>query len=228
MPKKKSETDVVEEAREILEMRICGIKLSDIRKAYFTKKIPQMLGEIMSKGKVDEKELGRLTEELEKLRNEEVAVATALAEKVPSIQLIEDPKPPTVKQLTSEMTAEEKDEFKKWLTEKDWSVQKTKQLMRDVAKALIQKSKIPKQAFMDYAHELVGLLGYLNEDRVWKEQLYMKRLTAMIDTYGISRREAEDRAKVTSEYADYKNAQQLLEQVDQFVMNCKKEYGGEQ
>ena len=221
------ETSLIEGAKDIIEARICGVKVSDIRKAYFSKKIPQLLAEILAKGEADQSEIAALIDRLQGYRDEELEIAKALSEKIPSIQITDDPKPPTVKQLTAEMSQDQKAEFEQWQKEKDWAVGKTRQIMRDVAKALIQKINIPKQEFMNYAHELVGLMGYLNEDKVWKEQLYMKRLTDMIDSYGISRREAEDRSKVTQEYSEFKNANNILAQVDQFIMNCKKEYSGE-
>lgn len=226
--KKTQEVDIVEKASEILEKKICGIRVSAIRKAYFGKKIPQLLAEIMSNEKIEENDLKEVAYFLAQLRNEELIVAEEIRKEVPSIELIDDPKPPTVKQLSAEMSQEEKEQFQKWEKEKDWALDTTKKIMRQVAKDLIQKSKIPKQQFMDYAHELVGLIGYINEDRVWKEQLYMKRLTDMIDSYGISRREAEDRSKVTNEYAEYKMSIKLLEQIEFFINNCKKEYGGDQ
>lgn len=229
MPKKKAqESNIVEVASDMLEKKICGIRVSAIRKAYFGKKIPQLLAEIMSNERIEENDLKEVAYFLAKLRDEELIVAEEIRKEVPSIELIDDPKPPTVKQLSSDMSPKEKEQFAQWEKEKDWALDTTKKIMRQVAKDLIQKAKIPKQQFMDYAHELVGLIGYINEDRVWKEQLYMKRLTDMIDSYGISRREAEDRSKVTSEYAEYKTSVKLLEQIDNFIMNCKKEYGGDQ
>ena len=74
---------------------------------------------------------------------------------------------------------------------------------------------------------IANLSRHLDADRVYKDQLYRKRMIDIIDTYGVSRKEAEERSKITQEYSDYKNAVPFKDNLEEIIRICKKKGGYE-
>lgn len=212
MPKKKDE-----------DILFSDVTKAEVRKAYFKGALAKLLNKIQEDYSVTEKDTDALETYLKEIRGEDETFLNRLLDtfggKVIGVE--EQVTPPTVEELYKER--EENPEFKEWKQKADYAVNHAKTTMQNVAKSTIGNIAIKKSDFLNYAHTMTGLMGFISEWETYCEQLWYKRLTEIIDKTGVSRAEAENRSKLTMEYRDYKNAKRLLEQCDNFIMNCKKE-----
>jgi len=96
--------------------------------------------------------------------------------------------------------------------------------MRDTAKKGVS---IRREVWLNAALEITTLLQMIDQDRVYKDQIYREKMTTIIDGYSVSRAEAEERAKLTKEYRDYKNATLFRDNLENFIMLCKKYYSND-
>jgi hypothetical protein len=95
----------------------------------------------------------------------------------------------------------------------------------DTARAISTKSDINVEQFSSYAHELTGLTYFLDQDEVFKKRTWKIRQMEIMEDYRCSRKEAEDHSMITNEYVDYKNSYNLRQEVENFIINARKEVG---
>ncbi len=208
------------------EKTICGKTEKEIRKIYFSKRVPDLLAEIQMKKGITEKELNELSTFLGKLRDEEKNTLKKITEKIGCEAIgISENIPPTVEELTTEMTEEEKVKFETWKAEVDIAIDTVKGLIRDATQTAFARKMVDREKWLDWGLTIANLSRYIDADRVYKDQLYRKRLIEIIDKYGVSRKEAEERSKITKEYADYKNAVLFKDNLEEIIRICKKKGG---
>ncbi|MCK9318920.1 hypothetical protein [Methanoculleus sp.] len=208
------------------EKLICGKKEADIRKIYFSKKLPNFLTEIQANNKITEKELKDLVELLGKFRSEEKEITSKIAKEVGVEALgITEVAPPTIEELTTEMSEEEKTKFETWKAEVDKANETVKSIIREATQTAFAGKTVDREKWLDWGLTIANLSRYIDADRVYKDQLYRKRMIDIIDRYGVSRKEAEERSKITKEYADYKNAILFKDNLEEIIRICKKKGG---
>lgn len=195
---------------------ICGASPEKIRKAYFGGKLSELFAEIMATGNVKEADVHELGAALERLKSEEGDFASQLREVYTGPIPGQEPKPPSVDELTEGVSDEE------WREKADKAIAFVEATMAQVRDGIANKRKFEPSFWLDSATLINSYQGILDRDRVFRDQLYRARMTEIIDTYGVSRKEAEERARLTKEYADYKNAVLLRERCDEFINLCKK------
>ena len=184
-----------------VESEICGESQAAIRKAYFSKGLDAIIDRIMESRELNEKETAKLAAFLERLEGEKKKVHDTLKEKGIKIHQ-EEVKPPSVDALATDVDPEV---LKKWTEKVEEDENYIKKLMTAVAIATNKKS-LKIDDLKDVILEITVRMPSLDQNRVYKDQLYRVQLTKIIDMYGISRAEAEERAKLTKEYRDYKLA----------------------
>lgn len=192
---------------------ICGKTLEEIRDAYYKRKLEIMLNEILAKG-FNADEITQFEKHIEFLRNEDISVKKRI--------LIQGVKPPTVDELRSTPTTEQQKQIDTWLIEAEKASNKAKRVMETMRIMTLKQSHINATSWLNAGLEVATLLPMIDQDRVYKDQLYRVKLTTIIDTYDVSRAEADERAKITKEYRDYKNATLFRENLEEFIMLCKK------
>jgi len=208
------------------EKLICGKKEADIRKIYFSKKLPNFLTEIQGNGKITEKELKELVGLLGRFRSEEKETISKIAKEVGVEALgITEVAPPTIEELTTEMSEEEKTKFETWKAEVDKANETVKSIIREATQTAFAGKTVDREKWLDWGLTIANLSRYIDADRVYKDQLYRKRMIDIIDRYGVSRKEAEERSKITKEYADYKNAILFKDNLEEIIRICKKKGG---
>jgi hypothetical protein len=208
------------------EKLICGKKEADIRKIYFSKKLPNFLTEIQGNGKITEKELKELVGLLGRFRSEEKETISKIAKEVGVEALgITEVAPPTIEELTTEMSEEEKIKFETWKAEVDKANETVKSIIREATQTAFAGKTVDREKWLDWGLTIANLSRYIDADRVYKDQLYRKRMIDIIDRYGVSRKEAEERSKITKEYADYKNAILFKDNLEEIIRICKKKGG---
>lgn len=208
------------------EKLICGKKEADIRKIYFSKKLPNFLTEIQGSKKITEKELKELVELLSKFRSEEKETISKIAKEVGVEALgITEVAPPTIEELTTEMSEEEKTKFETWKAEVDKANETVKSIIREATQTAFAGKTVDREKWLDWGLTIANLSRYIDADRVYKDQLYRKRMIDIIDRYGVSRKEAEERSRITKEYADYKNAILFKDNLEEIIRICKKKGG---
>jgi len=205
------------------EKLIAGKSEKEIREAYFKKKLPQLLTEISTEGEPEKAELEKLATFLDGLQKEEKQTLDTIKETAPNVSLgTEALKVPTIE---TARTPEEEARFKEFFVQAESSVAYARTLMFSVYQKIHSKVKFDKDFFVDTALEIAGLLHYIDGYRVYKDQLYRQELTRIIRDAGCSRKEAEEWAKISNQYAEYKRAVLFKEQIEEFIMLCKKKSG---
>lgn len=203
-------------AKKKTDNTICGKTPEAIRSAYFGGKLNVLLAEIMGASKPSDAEIKRLGEELVALRLEEADTADKIRQDFKGVIPGTEPKPPTVEELQSGVSDAE------WREKADKATAYIETKMDEVRQKVASKEKLAGSYWLDTAAIILSYKGLLDRDRVFKDQLFRARLTALIEQHGISRKEAEEYAKLTPEYAAYKNATLLDERIIEFINLAKK------
>ena len=73
----------------------------------------------------------------------------------------------------------------------------------------------------DLSIKLILMQTTLDKIRVYADQQYHARIIDIIDNHGTSRKEAEDRSRLTPQYRDYKNAVLLRDRIEQLIINTR-------
>lgn len=199
--------------------KICGKTQAQIRKSYFANKLDDLLNDMQATGEVTEEATKELYAFLELLEAEKSQVRGLIGKKfdVGIVNL----KPPSVEDLQGNIDPEK---LRIWSERVEKDTKRVKEMMSLVATASRNKT-VDINLLKDYLLEITTLLMSVDQDRVYKDQLYRARMTAIIDKFQMSRAEAEERAKLTKEYRDYKLAVLFTEDVKEFLMAAKKKLG---
>ena len=112
-----------------------------------------------------------------------------------------------------------------WIKNRDYAIARSSKILMDTARAIATKSDINVEQFSSYAHELTGLTYFLDQDEVFKKRTWKIRQMEIMEDYRCSRKEAEDHSMITNEYVDYKNSYNLRQEVENFIINARKEVG---
>jgi len=205
------------------EQTICGYPVEKIRKAFFKGELNKLLDEISSIQKIEIQDTQKLEEYLTELQNEK-------QDNKDFVKHFEDEnelKPPSVDELSNKLTDEQQQKLNLWIENIEQMEMYCKNIMQGVRKAIKEKRTISKEQYSDMATEMICLMPDIDRIRVYRDQLYRKRLTRIIDEslVKMSRAEAEERARITQEYKDYKLSILLKENLEEFIMMCKKRYG---
>ncbi len=195
--------------------KICGLTEEQIRKYFFAKKIEEMIATILKESKPEESELERLMKFLEQLEIEQKELSNKLS------NVISAGKPKEIN-LAELVKKRDPDEFKKWQEDVKKAHAYVNQVMKIVAENTFSKIPIPQTTYIDYGMQIAGLMKLLDEDRVYKDQAYRTRLTEIKDQHGYTRAEAEEYAKLTPEYTEYKLAVLMKSNLEEFINLCKK------
>ena len=211
MPPKKQEENKDEKL-------ICGVSESYIRKKFFNKELAKLLAEIQGSQKITDSDLMELTDFLTTLKSDDKSVAEKIMAIFPESKIIEgdEIKPPTVDELMSGANDSE------WREKADMAIKFISTTLDNLRMDIAEKKKIPDNYWLDTAIIFISFQDILERDRIYKTQQYYARLTNIIDESGCSRLEAENRSKLTKEYADQKYISLLLERMDKFDMILKK------
>jgi len=188
-------------------------KVKQLKKAYYEGKLTQFLDEMMANGEEINKEeieshLTKFQEEREKNIKEFKRYIDQ--ESTPTVDVLFD----------KDSDPAKRDE---WIKNRDYAIARATKILMDTARAIATKSDIDVQKFSDYAHELTGLTYFLDQDSVFKKRTWKIRQMEIMEDYRCSRKEAEDHSMITNEYVDYKNAYNLREEVENFIVNSRKE-----
>ena len=203
------------------ENLICGKTEKEIRKAFFKNKLGEFMAEIQIDKSLDPKELNKLNNYLLVIQDENNdIVEEALKLFGGNVVGVEtENKPPTVEELRSG------ESDKDWREKADKAIKYVQYVLDKIREKRIAGKRIEEKYWLDESLTVLSYEDLIDKDRVFKDQLYRARLTEIVDQYNISRKEAEERAKLTKEYSDYKNALLLKERIVEFIYLCKKKDG---
>lgn len=211
------------------EKTICGKTEKEIRNAYFTKRVSELLADIQKDGKISTMDLEELLKFLADLRKEEKELIADITKEVgfENLGLSDELKPPSIDDLTKKLSAEEQVKFDNWRIEVDLAKQTVSKIIKEATEKAFNGKEVEREKWLDWGLTIANLSRHLDADRVYKDQLYRKRMIDIIDTYGVSRKEAEERSKITQEYSDYKNAVLFKDNLEEIIRICKKKGGYE-
>lgn len=197
---------------------ICNKTQEQIRKAYFSRKLGSLMSDILSESQPTDEEFRKLEAYLDMLKDEEMNSVKGIIDRYQT----EESKPPSVDDLRDKLTDEKKKKLDEWLINSQAVVNRVKEIMTKLREKVKANVSITHNIWLESALEIISLMPVIDQDRVYKDQMFRERLTRIIDVYGVSRAEAEERAKLTSEYRDYKTATLFRENLEEFVMLAKK------
>lgn len=198
---------------------ICGQTKEAIRRAYFSNSLDKLLDTIQAEESHTDGDFDALSVYLESLKDEKKKRAQQLSR----FGLAAPKEPPSVEELKRETDPEK---IKAWRLEVEADLGRIRKIIQTFSHAA-DKGAVDVGELQNSILVLAGLQHSLDQDRVYKDQLYRAKLTTIIDQYNISRKEAEERAKITQEYRDYKLALLFTENVKEFIMSAKKKIGSQ-
>lgn len=199
---------------------IAGVKVETIRKAYFENQIVDLIDKMNAKNPISEEDAQHLDAFLAGLQNERIEKVKAFRK----YTIQEESKLlPTVTELMN-LDPDKKDTLDKWELDKKEDYKKARGEV-ERANQMIKDRNNNREDWLDLGLKLATYQYSIDQYRVWLDQKYRAKLTGIIDDFGCSRAEAEERAKLTSEYRDYKNAVLFREMTEEIIMLCKK-YSG--
>lgn len=206
------------------EKLICGKTEKEIRKAFFKNELGKFLSEIQIEKDISKDDLKYLNNYIETLKSKNDKIVDEAVElfggKVVGVET--ENKPPTVEELRSG------ESDKEWREKADKAIKYIQTVLNNIRKAKAEGKTIKQNFWIDESFTILSFEDLIDKDRVFKDQLYRARMTEIIDKYQISRKEAEERAKLTKEYSEYKNAVLLKERITEFIYLCKKKDGHNQ
>ena len=208
------------EKEKKIEDLICGEKKEYIRKKFFSQKLGELVTEIQSKREITEEDQEELMIflseiELQDKRNVKLLLDTFGGKIVGE----DDVKPPSVAELTTGISDKEwREKADKILKFINTTLDELRISISDPEK----KRRIPVSYWLDTSIKFLSYQNIIDKDIVYKNQVYRVKLTSFIDEFDCSRAEAEERAKITKQYADYKESINLKERIERFEMLAKK------
>ncbi len=179
------------------------VTLAEIRKAYFANKLTEIINKIQGEDELTEEKTTELYNYLEKLANEGREQTKKIIDTFGGKEV--ENKPPSVEELRegTEYSQEDEEKAKKVVAYVEGVFSSTRQ-------AINNKQNIPPKYWLDTTATLISYSPILFAYYIFKHQSYFGRLTDIKDKTNCSRLEAENRAKLTKEYAEYKNLQHLV------------------
>ena len=203
---------------------ICGVKPEKIRKAYFGHKMTELINSIQGDGDISAEDLEDLENFLKSLRASEKDLTARLIETFGGklLGIDEDGKVPTTEQLYNKMTEDDRRTWEENVSKAKTQISVVRSRMANYAD---QHTSIKADDWADAAIVIESLKRWLAQEYIYKEQKFKKRICDIIDEFDCSRAEAQNRAEVTKEYSDYKNALKEYESVTELVLLYKKRAG---
>lgn len=227
--KNKMSEEEVAKMKEMDEKEvILGFKGKDVRKYFFEKKVNDLVDKIQGKGVPDDESIKNLESYLIYLSLEREWL-TPLGDTVKPYTELEDEMPSigTLNDRMSSVFGTEQD-YKKFLENKEKVnvfVSGIKKMMKNCRLSAKKNQSIPKNIWSNYAQEIFGILHHIQDMKIKMEMVYREEITWIIDNYNCSRKEAEERAKCTEKYFQYKRMSKFVDQIEEFLLVCKKHYG---
>lgn len=194
--------------------KILNKTLEEWRKAYYSGELDTLLASVASNSAPSAEELAELDKYLQTLQNEHIGLSSAFGKYARKEVL------PSVEDLMSIDPA--KDEArKKWEIEMQAAYLDAKDIIAAANKAA-KAGGAPVDKWLEWGLQLATLQCSLDQYRVWKDQIYHARLVDIMDSFDCTRAVAEERAKLTPEYRDYKNAVLFREMIEETIMLMKR------
>lgn len=201
------------------EKLICGKTEKEIRKAFFKNEIGKLIADIQTEKDVSKKNIKELNEYLLVLKDSNDNLVDEAVElfggKIVGVE--NENKPPTVAELNAGISDVE------WREKADVAIKYVQETMDSVRHKIAKKKTMRQDFWLDTATVILSYEELIDKDRVFKDQIYRAKMTEILDEHQISRKEAEERAKITKEYSDYKNAILLRDRIDEFINLAKKQ-----
>lgn len=191
------------------ENLICYTEKSKIRKAFFSGKLKEFLNKIQAENELTEEDVKELGEYLKTLKNADEDFIERLQD-VFGGKIIDEKVLPSVEELGGEIKE----------ISNEWREKQNKALAYiERVSELIKEGK--NINWGDLSIKLILMQTTLDQIRVYSDQQYHARIIDIIDNCGTSRKEAEDRARLTPQYRDYKNAVLLRDRIEQLIINTR-------
>lgn len=190
----------------------------EIRKAYFSGKLNKYLDAISADHEISPEEVTTITDylgelEIEKTKNQGITKFFDGSIEPPSADQLFNP------------SDEERQRLKEFVGKCEKTMKVIRDIIDETRKAIINKNVIKRNEWLDKGLSVVALMYTVDQYEIVHEQLYRYELTKIIDTYHVSRIEADERARLTAEYRHYKEAVRLKEQIIEFELLAKR-YAG--
>jgi len=210
-------TKKIEEEKE-KEILICGRTEKQIRVAFFKNELGKFLGEIQIEKDINKKDLDELNNYLEILKsgNDEIVNEAIKLFGGEIVGVKTDTKPPTVEELQEGVSDKE------WRKKADQVKLYVQKEMDNARGNIANKSKVNGSYWLDLAVNFLSYQYLIDRDLTYCDMLYRARMTEIIDKYNTSRKEAEERSKLTAEYINYQEIKHLRGRLEEFILICKK------
>lgn len=194
---------------------LCGVSEKTVREMYFKGEVKKLLAELMSVRELTPGEVDELKCFFEMLRGEETELLEKIGDSIG--KSFKNDNPPTVDELRSGVSDEE------WKEKAQQAYEYIEKTLDEIRTKINKGERIPSGYWSRQAEVFLSMQSVLEKDSIYKEQLYRARMTEIIDKHDVSRKEAEERARLTQEYFDYKVIDMLLKRLEEFYTFARRE-----
>ena len=195
--------------------------VTDLRRAYFDKKLPEFLAQVQAIDTINVEVMEEIKTWLAKFRLEDENIINEMQSIVPNIIKREDGVP-NADELFRPLTGEEQINLKRWFDKIDVDMKQCVALAKEQKERIAKGQRVDVRNFLDIGLFYTTSELDFNRCLIYRERLYKKKIIEIIDDFGTTRREAQDRAEITKEYFEFKVMQKNLETLRELSLMAKK------
>ena len=192
---------------------------NEVKKAYYEGKVIQLLGRLQAEN-YNETIFEKVKKWLGGFKKEEKELINEFSEFIPKKK--NEQTAPKLDELLKPLSEEENKKINKWLNEMDKTMEDCISLARQQRDRISSGKHIDGKRLLDLGLFFITNEFSFNQVLAYKERLYKAKIAYIIDSYNISRREAQDRAEITKEYFEYKVMKKNMDTLKELEMYAKK------
>jgi hypothetical protein len=185
----------------------------EARKFYFAGKLNEFLSKLLEKEE-NEEILGDLKVYLAGLRKEEKEILKEFEEFLPTKKDL-----PSIEELFKNNNQQQLDKWEETVQE---SMNTCIRLAREQRDKISEGKPVDSRKLLDLGLFFISNEFSFNQLFAYRERMYKVKIIKIIDEYGVSRREAQDRAEITDEYFKYNIVKRNLETLKELSTYAKK------
>jgi hypothetical protein len=192
---------------------------NEVKKAYYEGKIVQLLSRLQAEN-YEETVFEKVKKWLGIFKKEDEKRVEEFSEFIPKEK--DEQTAPRLDELLKPLSKEEEIKVSKWLEEMDKNMDDCIKLAREQRDRVSSGKHINSKKLLDLGLFFITNEFSFNQVLAYRERLYKAKIIYIIDSYNISRREAQDRAEITKEYFEYKVMKKNMDTFNELEMYAKK------
>lgn len=207
----------------MIKKKICGFSRAEIRKAFHSNQVAELLDKALAIGQATPESLVELEEFLEKCKRKKHKIVKQFNKYI--IQ-IDSSLPIIEENETEEERKKKEEEFKRWQKEVVDAVKRVREILSHIRGSARGGGLLDYEKKEMYGLELATSQGLLRDHALYWERKYLLIVLEFMDR-GFKKAEAEFRARTSSEYLRWRQAKNLSDDAYEAMLMTKKVVSGQ-